>query len=374
MAFPKLFIPRKNYMTGKLGDAQLNVDELANYLAIENWANSLVAPAGGLRFSTITVGAHDAADKTAAHYDFFATGTADDVVLNRAFTAARAGGNGAGEVVLSDGNFNLSNVGAGVSALNGNNVFLRGMGGGLNTVAATVINTGNVGANSIVLSGCVEVSNLQITSFNNTFGTGATIINGNTIVFKVTASVVGMTGGSGLIAYNVLFVDKSATTGGTPDQTFVSWNPKLSTGNQAWATDNSFASDIGVDLTVGGGTGQSIIVARNWFNGTEAGAIKFPASSNYRNSLMIDNLMQDCGNATHDVVTLGGTHNTYRGNIHRRVSAAQPQNGITILASGSGTIVVENDQRDITPTGAKINNLGAGTLFNYDGSAANWNL
>ncbi len=46
MAFPKLFIPRKTYLEISQPRDKDAADELANYLAIERWANSLISPAG----------------------------------------------------------------------------------------------------------------------------------------------------------------------------------------------------------------------------------------------------------------------------------------------------------------------------------------
>jgi hypothetical protein len=122
-----LFTPRKGWAR-LVADSSYR-DELANYLAIERWANSLKISGGGggggKEYATVVVAASDthASGKTFA--DFVCTGTDDHLVIQQAVdTVSLLGG---GNVLLLEGQYHLGN---GAIDAGGGPVWLCGCGPG----------------------------------------------------------------------------------------------------------------------------------------------------------------------------------------------------------------------------------------------------
>jgi hypothetical protein len=94
----KLFIPRKGWARSA-GDAS-HRDELANYLAIERWANSLKV-GGGKEYATVVVAASNTHSSGKTFADFVCNGTNDAAVVQQAVNAVIA--LGGGKVLLLEG-------------------------------------------------------------------------------------------------------------------------------------------------------------------------------------------------------------------------------------------------------------------------------
>ncbi len=103
---PHLFIPRNGPLLGSSDETIRNI--ATNFLAIQNWADMVLAGAAGgvgLRFATKVVAASDSLDTNPAHYDYLCTGVNDTLTIQAAINALPAFG---GKVLLMEGHYYLA--------------------------------------------------------------------------------------------------------------------------------------------------------------------------------------------------------------------------------------------------------------------------
>ncbi len=121
---PNLFIPRRSDL---LSLRDINT----NFLAIQQWADIVraVSAAGGLRFATRVIAAHDSLDTNKDHADYVCTGANDEIIVNQAVIDVNADSALGGSVELMDGHFNFHGTGAGTACVDlYQNTWIRGQG------------------------------------------------------------------------------------------------------------------------------------------------------------------------------------------------------------------------------------------------------
>lgn len=367
MAFSKLFIPRKNYLVGaKDLPKNLAQDELANYLAIERWANSLVAPAG-VRSDVRIVAASNSWSVLKSGADFVCTGTGDDATIQSAINAVENNGNSFGDVLLAPGTYNFGT--GGVSSTSGGTMLI-GMGYSTPNISAVQI---TIPANATAAFHDLQgIENLYVNVSGPLTAMGEAILFQPTFVRKVRITSSTFSAGIGVMlqtAANTLGVVEEcyfATQRSATGLTCIQAGVGIGTG--MWIRENFVDGGLGIVLT-GAGTSK-IFVLENVLNVCTQGGISL--GSTVTECLIEANQIIQGTSATTDGITVSGTRNTVRGNIVKRDGATM-RNGINVLNTATNCVVLNNDLRLSGTTNSLLDN-GVGTVKNYDGSANNWNL
>lgn len=363
MAFAKLFIPRKNYLEkigrdirkGKLDSAMLADyfatmarDEIANYNAIQNWANSLAAPSGGNHYATVVVAASNSINKPTA--DFVCTGTNDQTTINAACAAANSGSGVVGKVLLMEGNYHCT------GPILGNSVWLQGMGGYSNGGVGTTINY-TPGASETFIQNLFAISDLIVSS-TSAAGFVTTLVQAAHVERIVTIGPHGAAGSIGVLCNGHCRNSFLAT--GTN-------YTAISVGNNAQVSiiDNAIGSDNGVLC----GTGGANRIVGNLITSSIVG-VNLTAGSN---TLVQGNVTQVGVSAASINIKVAGTQHVITNNIVIPAFAGVSGTGISVIAGASIIRVILNDIHGTWATAA-FSDAGTGTIKNFDGSANNWNL
>ena len=345
----KLFIPRKNYLESpqsRLKDAQ---DELANYLAIENYINRLVCSAagGGLRYSTVTVGAASSAHNSSGDYDFFCTGTGDSTTLTNAVNQAISGsGTGEGQVLLMDGVYKLT------TPVNINGCDLVGMG-----TNQTQIELPSGAAAGQWLFGGIRYQDFNVTFLGDT-ANDITIIEG--AMFINVQVIAPYTPGAGSIG---ILCDSGGTgvplvlgssVQGMPTDLSVTTNGAYVAGN--------FIGDGGLANTVNFlslSTNGTKIIGNDIGGSNHANGPGILFSSTSNDNLVQGNRISSTNNGGPQV-KVNGARNNVQGNTVR-LDGGTATYGIEVEAVGTDNLVTNNDLKTSGAT-SSFNDLGTGTI------------
>ncbi len=432
MPFRKLFIPRKQYMYdyGTTFAPDPARDELANYLAIEQWANDLSqgGTATSLRYATVVVAASNSLHHTIADADFVCAGIHDQTTLAAAFAALPAEG---GKVLCMEGDYLFDNSSlpaqGGMVAVPANTT-LEGMGAATkfkipdlfgplsNTWILQVItnnvairnmqfNLGSVSAgagvgsilaqqdSNILVDGCTFVngsgSGVAPVAFDATPGVGPSkaIFSNNVCINTFIAANNAGAAGAGTVLS--LIVANNVFSGGASNAIQVfhmndchivgNYIENISgTGFGAIYVFDTNDSNIVGNVMRSVPTGVYIDSGSNHLmisdNRIEAAQLQGINAIDLSDSIISANMINGCSAHaanTYDSILLQSSCNNdlVKGNMFRGTASRYAINNVG--GAGGANTIVENDAHGGYTTAA-TNNTGT-ALFNLDGSANNWN-
>jgi len=415
MAFSKLWIPRKEYMTragkvdirnaAKVAEMfeQMARDEIANYLAIQGWANSLTAPAGSPHPATVVVAASNSTAASKASADFVCTGTNDGTTINSAITQAKGSPSGRGNVLLLEGDFFWGNIASVVST---NLVGIMGLGGNVaNGTPITNIQIDSTYTRNGLFNGAVYLKDIGFTNTGQVGATGAVIGTAQMIVgckytstgtfvnasgFSCTTFLASHLGGSVLVFGNEFSVDPTSSAGVIVSAIQVSTaNDRPIVFGNRFTLQNGGTNNAG-NLMVGilvqsdsGSQGSGQIIAHNRVVGTQNTIQAYgialnnsPGGTKVMGNSIELGLSQALGGDginLNPVATGSTTCDIMHNTVRRTGAAGTMRYGINLPAGANNNLVVHNDLRTSGGT-ASLNNAGAGNFLNMDASANNWNL